>query len=76
MLMMQKHAMKLVSLAELRVLEPETLSDENGSVTKASIFTYGETLHSFISHDDYNGPFLPGFIEKKIEGEKCWIKIH
>ena len=45
------------------------MSDENGSVTKASIFTYGETLHSFISHDDYNGPFLPGFIEKKVEVE-------
>ena len=54
--------------------EPETLSDENGSVTKASIFTYGETLHSFISHDDYNGPFLPGFIEKKVEGENVGLK--
>ena len=54
--------------------EPETLSDENGSVTKASIFTYGETLHSFISHDDYNGPFLPGFIEKKVEGEDVGLK--
>ena len=54
--------------------EPETLSDENGSVTKASIFTYGETLHSFISHDDYNGPFLPGFIEKKKEGEDVGLK--
>ena len=53
---------------------PETLSDENGSVTKASIFTYGETLHSFISHDDYNGPFLPGFIEKKVEGEDVGLK--
>ena len=56
------------------VREPETLSDENGSVTKASIFTYGETLHSFISHDDYNGPFLPGFIEKKVEGEGVGLK--
>ena len=54
--------------------EPETLSDENGSVTKASIFTYGETLHSFISHDDYNGPFLPGFIEKKVVGEDVGLK--
>jgi len=54
--------------------EPETLSDENGSVTKASNFTYGETFHSFISHDDYNGPFLPGFIEKKVEGEDVGLK--
>ena len=28
--------------------EPEVVSDENGSVTKAAIFTYGETIHSFI----------------------------
>ena len=54
--------------------EPETFSDGNGSVTKASIFTYGETLHSFISHDDYNGPFLPGFIEKKVDGEDVGLK--
>ena len=54
---------------------PETLSDENGSVTKASIFTYGETLHSFISHEDYDGPFLPGFIEKKVEGKDVGLKF-
>ena len=54
--------------------EPETLSDKNGSVTKASIFTYGETLHSFISHDDYDGPFLPGFIESKVEGNNVGLK--
>ena len=55
--------------------EPETISDDNGSITKASIFTYGETVHSFISHDDYDGPFLPGFVESKIEGENVGLKF-
>lgn len=55
--------------------EPETLSDENGSVTKASIFTYGETVHSFISYNDYNGPFLPGFVESKVEGNNVGLKF-
>ena len=55
--------------------EPETISDENGSITKASIFTYGETVHSFISHNDYNGPFLPGFVESKIEGNNVGLKF-
>tara|TARA_B100000401_G_scaffold412516_1_gene332077 strand:+ start:376 stop:1464 length:1089 start_codon:yes stop_codon:yes gene_type:complete len=55
--------------------EPETVSDENGSITRASIFTYGETVHSFISHNDYNGPFLPGFIESKIEGNNVGLKF-
>ncbi len=56
-------------------MEPETVSDENGSVTRASIFTYGETVHSFISYDDYNGPFLPGFVESKIEGNNVGLKF-
>tara|TARA_B100000579_G_scaffold325416_1_gene275204 strand:- start:30 stop:1118 length:1089 start_codon:yes stop_codon:yes gene_type:complete len=55
--------------------EPETVSDENGSITRASIFTYGETVHSFISHNDYNGPFLPGFVESKIEGNNVGLKF-
>ena len=55
--------------------EPETISDENGSITKASIFTYGETVHSFISHNNYDGPFLPGFVESKIEGNNVGLKF-
>tara|TARA_A100001388_G_scaffold51708_1_gene34951 strand:- start:1825 stop:2913 length:1089 start_codon:yes stop_codon:yes gene_type:complete len=55
--------------------EPETISDEYGSITKASIFTYGETVHSFISHNDYDGPFLPGFVESKIEGNNVGLKF-
>ena len=55
--------------------EPETISDENGSITKASIFTYGETVHSFISHNDYDGPFLPGFVESKIKGNNVGLKF-
>tara|TARA_B100000945_G_scaffold300924_1_gene283204 strand:+ start:1447 stop:2535 length:1089 start_codon:yes stop_codon:yes gene_type:complete len=54
---------------------PETFKDENGSVTKASIFTYGETVHSFISYNDYDGPFLPGFIDSKIEGNNVGLKF-
>ena len=55
--------------------KPEKISDENGTITKASIFTYGETVHSFISYDDYKGPFLPGFIEQKVEEESVGLKF-
>ena len=55
--------------------KPEVISDDNGSITKASIYTYGETIHSFISHNDYNGPFLPGFQEKKIEGNTVGLRF-
>ena len=55
--------------------EPETISDDNGTITKASIFTYGETVHSFISYDDYKGPFLPGFVEQIVEEESVGLKF-
>ena len=47
----------------------------NLNITRASIFTYGETVHSFISHNDYDGPFLPGFVESKIEGNNVGLKF-
>jgi len=45
--------------------EPTTLSDETGSVTIASIATYGETIHSFVDRTAYKGIFLPGFVPVK-----------
>ncbi|MEM8529955.1 MAG: 4-hydroxyphenylpyruvate dioxygenase [Chloroflexota bacterium] len=43
------------------VQEPTTLEDDMGRVIKASIATYGDTLHSFIQRDGYEGPFMPGY---------------
>ncbi len=40
---------------------PEVLEDRYGKVKRAAIFTYGETIHSFIERGEYAGPFLPGF---------------
>jgi 4-hydroxyphenylpyruvate dioxygenase len=47
------------------ILEPVTFTDQQGSVTKATIATYGDTVHSFISRDGYEGVFMPGY--QKIE---------
>jgi 4-hydroxyphenylpyruvate dioxygenase len=47
------------------VAEPEVLEDERGKVVRAAIATYGETIHSLVSRQDYSGAFLPGF--KKVE---------
>jgi 4-hydroxyphenylpyruvate dioxygenase len=49
--------------------EPFTLEDDNGSVRIASIKTYGDTVHSFINRDKFNGHFLPGFREENIPGD-------
>ena len=43
------------------VQEPTVLEDQHGRVVKASIATYGETLHSFIQRDGYEGVFMPGY---------------
>jgi 4-hydroxyphenylpyruvate dioxygenase len=45
--------------------EPYTIEDEHGSVTLSGIYTYGETIHTFVDRSNYTGPFLPGFVAKK-----------
>ncbi len=43
------------------VHEPHTLEDDQGVVKRASVATYGDTIHSFIQRQDYAGAFLPNF---------------
>jgi 4-hydroxyphenylpyruvate dioxygenase len=50
-----------VSRGATGVLEPTVSEDEHGKVVRASIATYGETIHSLIQRDEYGGPFLPGY---------------
>lgn len=47
------------------VEEPHNLKDEHGTLRKAAIATYGDTIHSLISRVDYDGVFMPGFEEKE-----------
>lgn len=45
-----------------RSIQPPTpLTDEHGTIVKASIAAYGDTIHSFIQRDGYEGVFMPGF---------------
>lgn len=53
--------------------EPHTLEDEHGKMRRATIRTYGDTVHSFLSNVDYHGPFLPGFEPSKVAGEDTGI---
>ena len=43
------------------IFEPSTVSDDNGSIRRAAIATYGDTIHSFIDRSKYKGSFLPGY---------------
>jgi 4-hydroxyphenylpyruvate dioxygenase len=46
-------------------MEPTIEKDEHGEVVRSGIYTYGETVHIFVERKNYNGVFLPGFIEWK-----------
>jgi len=52
-----------VSRGAKSILEPTTLKDENGSVTIATLQTYGDTTHTLVQRGDYKGLFLPGFVD-------------
>jgi 4-hydroxyphenylpyruvate dioxygenase len=52
---------------------PHDLKDEFGSVRRAAIRTYGDTIHSLLSRRGYTGPFLPGFAEQRIAGDDAGI---
>jgi len=43
------------------VAEPKLIEDDNGEAVLATIKTFGETNHTFVQRDNYNGVFLPGF---------------
>jgi 4-hydroxyphenylpyruvate dioxygenase len=53
--------------------EPHEVRDDHGVVRRSAIRTYGETIHSFLSLNDYRGPFLPGFVERKVPGETAGL---
>jgi 4-hydroxyphenylpyruvate dioxygenase len=43
------------------VEEPHVLCDEHGQAVLSSIRAYGDTIHTFVERDRYEGPFLPGY---------------
>lgn len=44
------------------VSPPQESRDENGRFLRATIAAYGDTVHSFIQRDGYDGIFAPGFV--------------
>ena len=49
------------------IQEPLTAEDENGKVITATIATYGETVHTFVQRDQYDGIFMPGYTARSSE---------
>jgi 4-hydroxyphenylpyruvate dioxygenase len=53
--------------------QPHDMVDEHGTARRASVHTYGDTIHSLISYKNYKGPFLPGFALAEIRGDDAGI---
>jgi 4-hydroxyphenylpyruvate dioxygenase len=52
---------------------PHDEKDEHGTIRRAAVHTYGDTIHSLISYKDYKGPFLPGYMSAPVAGDDCGI---
>ncbi len=46
---------------------PKTARDESGEVRRASVATYGDTIHSFVDRSKYRGAFLPSYKATGVE---------
>lgn len=43
------------------VLEPTLIEDDRGEAVLSTIKTFGDTTHTFVQRNNYNGVFLPGY---------------
>ena len=55
------------------VAEPFDMEDSRGKVRRATIRTYGDTVHSMVSDKGYHGPFLPGYVEEVVPTEDAGL---
>jgi 4-hydroxyphenylpyruvate dioxygenase len=55
------------------IVEPTRLEDDYGYVLKATIAAYGDTVHSFVQRNAYQGPFLKGY--RALNGGESKSKI-
>ena len=46
-------------------MAPTVTKDEHGEVVQAGIYAYGETVFMFTERKNYNGLFMPGYVEWK-----------
>jgi len=50
-----------VARGAIPLLSPQTYTDSHGTLKKAVIGTYGDTIHTLVERKDYKGLFVPGF---------------
>ncbi|MGD6992227.1 4-hydroxyphenylpyruvate dioxygenase [Sutcliffiella horikoshii] len=50
-----------VERGAIAIQPPQELTDEYGTLKKAVIGTYGDTIHTLVERKNYTGVFMPGF---------------
>jgi len=45
------------------ITAPTEKRDQHGRIVTATIATYGDTVHTFVQRDGYEGPFMPGYVQ-------------
>ena len=55
-------------------LEPMDMKGKKGKIRRAAIHTYGDTIHSFITPEDFEGTFMPGFEPWEIKGPQVGVR--
>ena len=50
------------------VAPPRRDRDEHGAVALSSIAAFGDTVHTFVTREAYDGPFLPGYAPATSDG--------
>ncbi len=54
--------------------EPTTQKDDHGVVHQATIKAYGDTLHTFIDTNEYQGAWLPGYQSKPLPADDTGLR--
>jgi 4-hydroxyphenylpyruvate dioxygenase len=47
------------------IMEPKWVDDEWGKVELSSIATYGDVVHTFVNRSQYEGVYLPGYVQQE-----------
>ena len=50
-----------VTRGAIAVSKPDTVKDEHGTIVRAQVASYGDTVHTLIDRSQYTGVHLPGY---------------
>lgn len=57
-------------------MEPREFTDGHGTLVKAAIYTYGDTLHSFVDRSRYEGLYMPGYQPRAAKMPSTPVGLH